>query len=104
MNHNSLLSLDLESAEAHEGKGHETNGDEGDTQALEGLRNVVILHFLTNTCEADDSQEPSDTRTEGVHKRVSEGSDGLGIHCGQADTLLHEERTTHDGAVHGNQR
>ena len=71
---------------------------------MQRLRYVVILHFLTNTCEADNRQEPSQTRTEGVHESVSEGSDGLGIHCGQADTLLHEERTTHDGAVHRDQR
>ena len=67
-------------------------------------RGLGILHLLTNTGKAAYSYQPSQTRTESVCKGVTDIGDSLHVLRIEQNTLLHEQRTAHDGAVHSDQR
>ena len=56
----SSAALNVQSAETHHGHGHESDGDEGDAESLQGLGHVGILHFLANGTHSDDCQSPAE--------------------------------------------
>ena len=51
--------LELQSAEAHHRHGHESDGDEGDPHALQGLRHIAVFHLLTDGTKHDDGERPA---------------------------------------------
>ena len=99
-----ISDLDFETGEAHEGHCHQPHGDERDAETLERLRHVSVGHFFADGGKGYDGQKPADARTERIDEGVPHAADGLcargGIH---QHALLHEERRTHDGAVHRNE-
>ena len=98
-----LLILNGEAGEAHEGHGHESDGDKRNAESLQRLGYVAVGHLLADSCEADDGESPSESAAEGIGDGVAEVGDGLCVGGVEADALLHEERGTHDGAVDGDE-
>src|SRR5690554_4975574 len=86
--------LQLDAGGRHEAQRHQTHGNEGDAEALQACRHVAVLELLTDTRQSGDRKRPAHTGSYAVHHGFAE----------VVATLDHEQHTTHDRAVHGNQR
>ena len=97
------LLLELQSRETHHCDSHKTYCDKGDTETTERLWNIAICHLLADSTHADNSKEPTETRTESINECIENATDLLSVGWIEVDTLLHEERSTHDSTVYSNQ-
>ena len=48
--------LDVQTTEAHEGKSHQTYGDESDAETLQGLGHIGVSHLLADGSQTYDGQ------------------------------------------------
>src|SRR3989344_5651810 len=92
--HQFVPSLQLYARERHEAQRHQSDGDEGDAKPLQTIRHVAVLELLANTRQQRDRQRPGQAGAHAVHHALAE----------VVVALDHEQRATHDGAVHGDQR
>ena len=97
-------SLQLESGEAHECHGHQSDGDECDAKSLKRTWDIRICQFLAYCAKQADSERPANARTQGKGNGVRDRTNILCVGWVEIDALLHEERSTHDGTVYGYER
>src|SRR3712207_336536 len=55
--------LDVQTRETHKRDGHQTYSNKRNAQSSQWSRHIRISHFFTNSGQAYDCQEPTDTRT-----------------------------------------
>ena len=99
-----LSLLDVQTRETHKCHCHQTYNDECDTQTSKWSRHIRVSHLFADSSKTYDSKQPSKTRTKCIRDSVCYSTNELRVRWCKSNTLLHEERSTHDGTVHGNQR
>src|SRR5690606_4593899 len=87
-------SLQLYARERHEAQRHQSDCNEGDAQTLKSVGNIAVLELLADSSQQCDRQGPGGTRTEAIDHAFGR----------VVVPFDHEQRATHDGAVHRDQR
>src|SRR5690606_28919200 len=85
--------LQRQTAEGHEAQRHETGCNECDAQTAQPSRHIAVLELLADARQCGYRQRPADACAGAIHHTLREG----------VATLHHEQRGTHDGAVHRDQ-
>src|SRR5690606_23944021 len=86
--------LQRQTAEGHEAQRHETGCDECNAQTAQPLWHIAVLELLAYPRQRGYRQRPANPRAGAVDDTLREG----------VAAFHHEQRGTHDGAVHRDQR
>src|SRR5690606_4639856 len=85
--------LKVYAAKRHKAERHETHSDKGDTQSAQAVGHITVLHFFANTGQRGNCERPTSTGTCTEHNALAE----------VVITLHHKQRSSHNGAIYGNQ-
>src|SRR5690606_24377947 len=67
-----LHRLQVDTAEGHEAKGHQANGDKGDTEPLKAGGDIAVLELFADTGQGDDGQRPAGAGAKAVDRALAD--------------------------------